>query len=176
MTLGDAIREGSQRFQVSHHGAALIVVQSATVLAVGMDGGIRRGTDIVKAICLGARAVCVDEPMRTAWQRPVSWVARAIEILRTDWSVPSGCSVAIHRRARPFVRECRQKLGSGLIPATLPPAPAPIANYVARPGRQSALRVRQTGRSSFALRIGPKPVLAIRHALATQSPTDTLLT
>jgi L-lactate dehydrogenase (cytochrome)/(S)-mandelate dehydrogenase len=27
-----------------------------------LDGGIRRGTDVVKALCLGARAVCIGRP------------------------------------------------------------------------------------------------------------------
>jgi L-lactate dehydrogenase (cytochrome) len=50
-----------------------------------MDGGVRRGADIVKAICLGARAVLIG--------RAYGWalggaggpgVARAIAILETD--------------------------------------------------------------------------------------------
>ena len=50
-----------------------------------MDGGIRRGSDIVKALCLGARAVLIGR----AYAYGVAaaggpGVARAIEILRTD--------------------------------------------------------------------------------------------
>jgi L-lactate dehydrogenase (cytochrome) len=50
-----------------------------------MDGGIRRGSDIVKAICLGARAVLIGRAyaygLAAAGQ---AGVARAIDILRTD--------------------------------------------------------------------------------------------
>jgi L-lactate dehydrogenase (cytochrome) len=50
-----------------------------------MDGGIRRGGDIVKALCLGARAVLVGRAY--AWALGAAGgpgVDRAIEILRTD--------------------------------------------------------------------------------------------
>ena len=50
-----------------------------------MDGGVRRGSDIVKAICLGARAVLVGRAyaygLAAAGQ---AGVARALEILRAD--------------------------------------------------------------------------------------------
>jgi L-lactate dehydrogenase (cytochrome) len=50
-----------------------------------MDGGVRRGSDIVKAICLGARAVLCGRAyaygLAAAGQ---AGVARALEILRTD--------------------------------------------------------------------------------------------
>jgi L-lactate dehydrogenase (cytochrome) len=54
-------------------------------IEVLMDGGVRRGADIVKAICLGARAVLVGRAY--AWALGAAGgpgVARAIEILRTD--------------------------------------------------------------------------------------------
>ena len=50
-----------------------------------MDGGIRRGSDVVKALCLGARAVLVGRAY--AWGLGAAGeagVARAIEILRTE--------------------------------------------------------------------------------------------
>ena len=50
-----------------------------------MDGGVRRGGDIVKAICLGARAVLIGRAyaygLGAAGQLGVS---RALEILRAD--------------------------------------------------------------------------------------------
>jgi isopentenyl diphosphate isomerase/L-lactate dehydrogenase-like FMN-dependent dehydrogenase len=50
-----------------------------------MDGGVRRGSDIVKALCLGARAVLIGRAyaygLAAAGQ---AGVARAIEILRAD--------------------------------------------------------------------------------------------
>ena len=52
---------------------------------VWMDGGIRRGTDIVKAICLGARAVLCGRAYAYGLAAAgEAGVARAIEILRTD--------------------------------------------------------------------------------------------
>src|SRR5213079_1190989 len=54
-------------------------------IEVLMDGGIRRGADIIKAICLGARAVLCGRAyaygMAAAGQ---AGVARALEILRED--------------------------------------------------------------------------------------------
>ena len=50
-----------------------------------MDGGIRRGSDIVKAICLGARAVLVGRAYAyglAAYGK--AGVQRALEILRDD--------------------------------------------------------------------------------------------
>jgi L-lactate dehydrogenase (cytochrome) len=50
-----------------------------------MDGGIRRGGDVVKALALGARAVLVGRAY--AWAVGAAGgpgVARAIEILRAD--------------------------------------------------------------------------------------------
>jgi len=50
-----------------------------------MDGGIRRGGDIVKALCLGARAVLIGRAYAyglAAAGEP--GVARALEILRAD--------------------------------------------------------------------------------------------
>jgi L-lactate dehydrogenase (cytochrome) len=50
-----------------------------------MDGGIRRGADIVKALCLGAKAVLCGRAyaygLAAAGEAGVN---RAIEILRTD--------------------------------------------------------------------------------------------
>jgi len=54
-------------------------------IEVLMDGGIRRGSDIVKALCLGARAVLIGRAYAyglAAGGHP--GVARAIDILRTD--------------------------------------------------------------------------------------------
>jgi L-lactate dehydrogenase (cytochrome) len=50
-----------------------------------MDGGIRRGSDIAKAICLGARAVLIGRAYAYGLGAAgEAGVARAIEILRTD--------------------------------------------------------------------------------------------
>ena len=101
LTADDARRaadEGAAAISVSNHGGRqLDCVPSAlralpeVVEAVGkqvevwMDGGIRRGTDIAKAICLGARAVLSGRAYAYGLTAAgEAGVARAIEILRTD--------------------------------------------------------------------------------------------
>jgi L-lactate dehydrogenase (cytochrome) len=93
-----AVDEGAQAIVVSNHGgrqldgvAATIRVLPEVAAAVGdrvevlMDGGIRRGSDIVKAICLGARAVLIGRAytygLAAAGEQGVT---RAIDILRDD--------------------------------------------------------------------------------------------
>ena len=50
-----------------------------------MDGGVRRGGDIVKALCLGARAVLVGRAYAYGLAAAGhAGVARAIQILRQD--------------------------------------------------------------------------------------------
>jgi L-lactate dehydrogenase (cytochrome) len=54
-------------------------------IEVLMDGGIRRGSDIVKALCLGARAVLIGRAYAYGLAAGGhAGVARAIDILRTD--------------------------------------------------------------------------------------------
>jgi L-lactate dehydrogenase (cytochrome) len=93
-----AVDEGAQAIVISNHGgrqldgvAATIRVLPEVAAAVGdrvevlMDGGIRRGSDIVKAICLGARAVLIGRAysygLAAAGEEGVT---RAIDILRED--------------------------------------------------------------------------------------------
>lgn len=101
LTGDDACRaadEGATAVIVSNHGgrqldsvAAGLRALPDVVSAAGdrievlMDGGVRRGSDIVKALCLGARAVLVGRAYAYglgAAGRP--GVARAIDILRAD--------------------------------------------------------------------------------------------
>jgi len=93
-----AVDEGAAAVVVSNHGGRQLDSVSPTLRAlpevvaavkgqveVLMDGGIRRGADIVKALCLGARAVLVGRAYAyglAAAGQP--GVARALEILRTD--------------------------------------------------------------------------------------------
>jgi L-lactate dehydrogenase (cytochrome) len=54
-------------------------------IEVLMDGGIRRGTDIAKAICMGARAVLCGRAYAYGLAAAgEAGVDRAIEILRVD--------------------------------------------------------------------------------------------
>ncbi len=93
-----AIDEGAAAVVVSNHGGrqldgvpASLKVLPEVVTAVNgraevlMDGGIRRGSDIIKAICLGARAVLVGRAYAYGLAAAgEAGVARALEILRTD--------------------------------------------------------------------------------------------
>ena len=83
---------------MSNHGgrqldgvAATIRVLPEVVAAVDerievlFDGGIRRGSDVVKALCLGARAVLIGRAYAYGLGAGGgAGVTRAIEILRTD--------------------------------------------------------------------------------------------
>ena len=93
-----AIDAGVSAIVVSNHGgrqldgcepalAALpnVVAAAAGRVEIYVDGGVRRGSDVVKALALGARAVLIG--------RPVVWglaaggqagVARALEMLRSE--------------------------------------------------------------------------------------------
>jgi isopentenyl diphosphate isomerase/L-lactate dehydrogenase-like FMN-dependent dehydrogenase len=93
-----AIDAGAAAISVSNHGgrqldgvpAALRALPEVVAAVNGqveilMDGGIRRGTDIVKAICLGARAVLCGRAYAYGLAAAgEAGVARAIEILRAD--------------------------------------------------------------------------------------------
>jgi len=93
-----AVDEGAAGVIVSNHGGRQLDGVSASlralpevVAAVGartevlMDGGIRRGSDIVKAICLGARAVLLGRGYAYGLAAAGhAGVVRALEILRED--------------------------------------------------------------------------------------------
>ncbi len=93
-----AVDGGAEALIVSNHGGRQLDGVSATLRAlpevvaaadgrieVLMDGGIRRGGDIVKALCLGARAVLVGRAYAYGLGAAgEAGVARAIEILRAD--------------------------------------------------------------------------------------------
>jgi L-lactate dehydrogenase (cytochrome) len=96
-----AIDAGADAVVVSNHGgrqldgvAATIRVLPEIVAAVHrhnaqveilLDGGIRRGGDVVKALCMGARAVLIGRAYAYGLAAAGGpGVTRAIEILRTD--------------------------------------------------------------------------------------------
>ena len=93
-----AVDEGAAAISVSNHGGRQLDCVQASLRALPevvkavhgqteilMDGGIRRGTDIIKALSLGARAVLCGRAyaygLAAAGEAGVN---RAIEILRTD--------------------------------------------------------------------------------------------
>jgi L-lactate dehydrogenase (cytochrome) len=93
-----AVDAGARAIVVSNHGgrqldgvAATLRVLPEVVRAVGdsvevlMDGGIRRGSDVVKARCLGARAVLIGRAYAYGLGAAgEAGVARAIDIIRSD--------------------------------------------------------------------------------------------
>jgi isopentenyl diphosphate isomerase/L-lactate dehydrogenase-like FMN-dependent dehydrogenase len=93
-----AVDAGASAVVVSNHGGRQLDGVQATLrvlpevvdavngqVEVLMDGGVRRGSDIVKALCLGARAVLIGRAyaygLGAAGEAGVS---RAIDILRSD--------------------------------------------------------------------------------------------
>jgi len=99
-----AVEHGVAGILVSNHGARNLdtVVASADALPavvsavdgrvpVLVDGGIRRGTDVAKAICLGATAVLVGRP--AIWGLTVAGadgVADVVDILRAELVMAMG--------------------------------------------------------------------------------------
>ena len=93
-----AVDEGAAAVVVSNHGGRQLDSVSASLRAlpevvaaakgqveVLMDGGVRRGSDIVKALCLGARAVLIGRAYAYGLGAAgPAGVVRALEILRAD--------------------------------------------------------------------------------------------
>lgn len=105
----EACRRGARAVVVSNHGGrqldgspAPARVLEEIVQAVGergevlVDGGVRRGTDVVKAIALGARAVLIGRPV--LWGLAVDGergVRGVLERLREEFDVAMGlCGAA----------------------------------------------------------------------------------
>ncbi len=101
LTRDDAMRAldvGAAAIVVSNHGGRQLDGVPATLCALPevveavnnraeilMDGGVRRGSDVLKAICLGARAVLVGRAyMYGLGVEGEDGVSRALEILRAD--------------------------------------------------------------------------------------------
>jgi L-lactate dehydrogenase (cytochrome) len=93
-----AVDNGADALVVSNHGgrqldgvAPTLRILPEVVAAVGdrtevvLDGGVRRGSDVVKALCLGARAVMAGRAYAYGLGAAGgAGVARAIDILRSD--------------------------------------------------------------------------------------------
>jgi len=93
-----AVQHGASGIVVSNHGGRQLDTSPATVDAlpavvdavadraeVLLDGGIRRGTDVIKALALGARAVLVGRPV--LWGLAVDGqkgVEHVLELLRAE--------------------------------------------------------------------------------------------
>jgi isopentenyl diphosphate isomerase/L-lactate dehydrogenase-like FMN-dependent dehydrogenase len=93
-----AVDAGAAAVVVSNHGGRQLDCVSSGLRALPevvaavkgqteilMDGGVRRGGDIVKALCLGARAVLIGRAYAYGLAAAgLAGVARALEILKTD--------------------------------------------------------------------------------------------
>ena len=107
-----AADEGAAAIVVSNHGGRQLDCVSPTIRAlpevvaavngrieVLMDGGVRRGSDIVKAICLGAGAVLIGRSYAYGLAcAGEAGVARALQILQDDMQRTLsllGCSTAM---------------------------------------------------------------------------------
>jgi 4-hydroxymandelate oxidase len=93
-----AVHAGVSAIVVSNHGGRQLDTSPATIRVLGeiadavagrievfMDGGVRRGTDVLKALALGARAVLVGRPI--LWGLAVdgeNGARRVLEILREE--------------------------------------------------------------------------------------------
>ncbi|MRS64648.1 alpha-hydroxy acid oxidase [Larkinella terrae] len=96
-----AIQSGASGIIVSNHGGRNLDTVPATIDAlprvadqvnqrvpVLMDGGIRRGTDVLKAIALGASAVLVGKPVCFGLAcAGAEGVTKVVEILRTELEI-----------------------------------------------------------------------------------------
>lgn len=99
-----AVEHGAAGVIVSNHGGRQLDTSVATIAALPavaeavagripilVDGGVRRGTDVLKALALGARAVLVGRPI--LWGLAANGeegVARILEILRAEFDVALG--------------------------------------------------------------------------------------
>jgi L-lactate dehydrogenase (cytochrome) len=93
-----AVDEGAAAIVVSNHGGRQLDYSPATLtvlpevvaavnnqIEVFMDGGIRRGSDIVKAICMGARAVLMGRAYAYGLAAAgETGVTRALQLLRAE--------------------------------------------------------------------------------------------
>jgi 4-hydroxymandelate oxidase len=92
---------GAAGVVVSNHGARNLDTVPATITVLPrvaevlagrvpllVDGGIRRGTDILKALALGASAVCIGRPYLYGLAvNGAAGVQHVIEILRTEFEM-----------------------------------------------------------------------------------------
>jgi isopentenyl diphosphate isomerase/L-lactate dehydrogenase-like FMN-dependent dehydrogenase len=115
-----AVDEGASAIVVSNHGGrqldcvspALAVLREVIAavdpqVEVLIDGGIRRGSDIVKAVCMGARAVLIGRAYAYGLAAAgEDGVGRTLEILRDDVErTLKVIGLPYHERIRYVLRE-----------------------------------------------------------------------
>ena len=94
----EAVKNGAAGIIVSNHGGRVLDTVPATIdalprvidrvagrIPVLMDGGIRRGTDVLKALAFGANAVLIGRPYLYGLAvNGAEGVRHVVEILRTE--------------------------------------------------------------------------------------------
>jgi 4-hydroxymandelate oxidase len=96
-----AVAAGADGIVVSNHGGRQLDTATATIRAlpevvdaagdripVLVDGGIQRGTDVIKALALGAKAVQIGRP--PMWGLAIggkAGVARVLELLKLEFDL-----------------------------------------------------------------------------------------
>src|SRR5262249_10323712 len=124
-----AVDHGAAAISVSNHGGRQLDCVPASLRALPevvkavngqveilMDGGIRRGTDIAKALCMGARAVLCGRAYAYGLAAAgEAGVIRALEILRVD----------LDRTLKLLGGASVQALARSSLPAPTPRAPSP---------------------------------------------------
>ncbi|HET9228900.1 MAG TPA: alpha-hydroxy acid oxidase [Thermoanaerobaculia bacterium] len=123
----DALRAaeaGAAGIVVSNHGGRQLDTAPATIdvlpeiadalqgsgLEVLMDGGVRRGTDVIKAVALGARAVLIGRPI--LWGLAAAGEAGAVQVLQmlraeVDLTMALAGTPAVADISRDLVRSFR---------------------------------------------------------------------
>ena len=138
---------GCEALVVSNHGGHALQGTEGTIemlpkiadavgdrLEVYLDGGVRKGADVLKALALGARAVFVGRPI--FWGLSVNGeagVRHCLEILRTELSVAMGlCGVTdvkrVDRYGRPGPGPGPRRRRGGRAGAPGPPAGPSLHN------------------------------------------------
>lgn len=127
-----AIAEGIDGIVVSNHGGRVLDTQPATIdvladiaAAVGgkvpllMDGGIRRGTDVHKALALGASAVLIGRPYVYGLAAAgAAGVAHVLQMLLAEFEIAmalTGCRTLEEIDARLVFRDDRGAYGSSSV-------------------------------------------------------------
>ncbi|MDX2030415.1 MAG: alpha-hydroxy acid oxidase [Blastocatellia bacterium] len=101
-----AVKAGASGLIVSNHGGRNLDTVPATIealppitqrvagrLPILMDGGIRRGTDVLKALAYGARAVLIGRPyLHGLGVAGAHGVTRVVEILRQEFEMAMALS------------------------------------------------------------------------------------
>ena len=144
-----AVDTGATAVSVSNHGGndldgtpATIRVLPAVAAAVGgqvevlLDGGIRRGGDVVKAVALGARAVMIGRAYLWGWPPTVRGVENVLDILRGG--IDSRCSASARPASATWPPTTSWSRSGSPVPSAAT-APSSTRHSTSRPSRAGTL-------------------------------------